>query len=98
LNIGITSKIQESAGMASKSTMQTKKGMTSGSVMKKQTTAEEFSQLDMEGSLIPGEIMIRVRVTDGKVLTRVQTKEFPNADIAIAAKSIEEQLAALYAA
>jgi hypothetical protein len=83
--------------MASKSMMQTKKGMISGSMAKKQTTADEFSKLDMESSLIAGEMMIRVRVTDGKVLTRVQTKEFPNADIAIAAKSIEEQLATLYA-
>ena len=64
---------------------------------KKKTTADEFSKLDMEGSLIAGEMMVRVRVTDGKVLTRIQTKEFPNADIAIAAKSIEEQLATLYA-
>ena len=83
--------------MASKSMMQTRKDMTSGSVTKKKTTADEFSKLDMEGSLIAGEMMVRVRVTDGKVLTRIQTKEFPNADIAIAAKSIEEQLATLYA-
>lgn len=83
--------------MASKSMMPIKKGMMSGKVTKKKSTAEEFSQLDMQIGLIPGEMMIRVRVTDGKVLTRVQTKEFPNADIAIAAKSIEEQLATLYA-
>jgi hypothetical protein len=97
LNIGTTSEIQESVVMASKSMMQTRKDMTSGSVTKKKTTADEFSKLDMEGSLIAGEMMVRVRVTDGKVLTRIQTKEFPNADIAIAAKSIEEQLATLYA-
>ena len=83
--------------MASKSTTQTKKDTTSGSVTKKLTTAEDFSMLDMESCLTSGEMMIRVRVADGKVLTRVQTKEFPNADIAIAAKAIEEQLAALYA-
>jgi hypothetical protein len=97
LNIGIALKIQESAIMASKSLMQIKKPMVNAVATKKQTTADEFSKLDLESGLVAGEIMIRVRVTDGKVLTRVQTKEFPNADIAVAAKAIEEQLANLYA-
>lgn len=83
--------------MAKQSTTQTKKDTISGSVTKKQTTAEEFSKLDMESGLVSREMLIRVRVADGKVLTRVQTKEFPTADIPVAAKSIEEQLAALYA-
>lgn len=63
---------------------------------KSEDTSTAFSRLDLAKVLIHGEMLIRVRVTGGKVLTRCVTKNFPNKDISVAMKDIEKQVAALF--
>lgn len=75
----------------------TKSSTITESSPKEEVDVDDFARLDLKADLVEKEMIIRVRVADGKVRVRLTTNKFPTVDIPIAQSQIETLLAKEYA-